>query len=178
MTEVSDKVEAEEKPDKIADKSTATAAEKHEDDSIKWREKYKFTKGELEAAKLKAESEKQELATKVETTAKERQMYEKKYIDAEVKAQAVAAGIKDIEFVKLIDTNEIKLDDKGNVIGVDKAISDLKTRKPDWFGAEKKTSTSSNADFVDKEKKMPLDARSMSKEEWQKNRSNYMAGHF
>lgn len=166
------------KPATKAEKAEKSeSAEKHDDDTIKWRAKYKVTKEELETIKAKTESEKLELTSKVETTFKERQMFEEKYINAEVKAHAVAAGIKDIEFVKLIDIKDVKLDDKGNIIGIDKAIADVKTRKPEWFGAEKKSSTSTNATFAEKETKTPMDARSMSKDDWKKNKSMYMAGH-
>lgn len=154
------------------------AVEKHEDDSIKWRSKYKVTKEELETFKARTESEKNELSQKVDTTSKERQMFEQKYVEAELKAHAVAAGIKDLEFVKLIDKAEIKLDDKGNLVGVEKAIADAKTRKPDWFGVEKKTSSSTNATFSEQETKKLLDGRTMSSEDWKKNKSRLMAGQF
>ncbi len=151
---------------------------KDDDDSIKWRAKYKVTKEQMETEKAKADIEKQELSSKVATNEKAKQMYEQKYIDAEIKAYAVAAGIRDIEFVKLIGKDDIKLDESGNVVGVEKAISELKTRKPDWFGSEKKTSSSSNASFAEKESKVPVDARSMSQEDWKKNKSKFMSGQF
>lgn len=166
-------VVASEKEVKAVEKEVA---EQKDDDSIKWRAKYKVTKEELETIKAQNDLEKKDLSSKVEATFKERQMYEEKYIDAEVKAHAVAAGIKDIEFVKLIDKGEIKLDDKGNLLGVDKAITDLKARKPDWFGSEKKLSSSNNAPFPEKGGAVPLDARSLSKEDWKKNRQKYMSG--
>lgn len=167
------KAEAE-KPVTKAEKAENT--EKHDDDTIKWRAKYKVSKEELETHKAKTETEKQELAAKVEKTSKERQMYEEKYINAEVKAHAVAAGIKDIEFVKLIDMKDVKVDEQGNVTGVDKAIADVKARKPEWFGSEKRASTSTNATFPDKETKTSMDARTLSKDDWKKNKSQYMAG--
>ena len=148
------------------------------DDIVKWKTQYKSAKEELEAIKLKSDSEKQELSSKFDSTAKEKSMFEQKYIEAEVKAHAVAAGIKDMEFVKLIDKGEIKLDEKGNIVGVNEAITALKTRKPDWFGSEKKTSSSTNADFANSSNKQPLDARSMSKDDWKKNKPSYMAGQF
>jgi len=149
------------------------------EDIAKWKSNFQTTKEELETVKTHSEKEKQELTSKVESTAKERQMYEEKYVHAEIKAQAVAAGIKDIDFVKLIDTAEVKIDDKGNVIGIDKAIADLKTKKPDWFGSERKASSSTNAPFADKETKTtPKHARDMSPEEWAKHKPAYMAGKF
>jgi len=164
--------------EKELDSKNNESSESKDDDSIRWRSKYKVTKEELETFKAKTESEKNELSSKVEKAAKEKSMYEEKYIEAEVKAHAVAAGIKDIEFVKLIDKKEIKLDDNGNLVGVEKAITDLKARKPDWFGMDKKTSSSSNAKFAEKEQKVPTDARSMSKEEWNRNKPKFMSGQF
>lgn len=149
------------------------------DEQIKWRAKYKDAKSELETAKIQADKERAELANKAESTEKARKMYEDKYIDSELKAQAVAAGIKDIDFVKLIDKEGVKLDENGNVTGIDKAISDVKSRKPQWFGEEKKTSTSTGAKFPDKTgEQKKVDARTMSKEDYQKNRATFMAGHF
>lgn len=153
-------------------------SERKDDDSIKWRSKYKVTKEELETIRAKSDSEKQELSSKVEANDKARQMYEQKYIEAEVKAHAVAAGIKDVEFVKLIDKANIKLDEKGNIVGVEDAINNLKTRKPDWFGVEKKVSSSGNHQFPENDKKVPIDARNMTKEEWNRNKHKFMSGQF
>ncbi|MDE2024915.1 MAG: hypothetical protein KGJ07_00300 [Patescibacteria group bacterium] len=160
------------------DEQSKETAEKKDDDSIKWRAKYKHTKEELETAKLKADSEKQELSSKMQQTDKAKQMYEQKYVEAEIKAHAVAAGIKDVEFVKLIDKADIKIDENGNLTGVEKAITDLKTRKPDWFGTEKKISSSGNQPFTGKDEPKPIDARKMSKEDWKKNKPQFMAGQF
>ena len=154
------------------------AQKRYEDDILKWKSEYKVTNEELETIKAKADSEKQELASKVENASKEKNVFEQKYIDAELKAQAVAAGIKDIDLVKLIDKKDIKLDENGNVTGIDTAITEFKTKKPDWFGSEKKVSTSSGSTLPDKTGVKPLDARTMSKEEWARNRQNAMAGRF
>jgi hypothetical protein len=163
----------------VKDKELKPEAQKrYEDDIIKWKSEYKVAKEELETTKVKSENEKTELASKIEATAKEKQMFEQKYIDSEIKAQAVAAGIKDIELVQLVPKGDIKLDEKGNVIGVEKAIADLKTRKPEWFGSEKKISSSSNSEIPEKGGKNKTDARTMTKDDWNKNRSRYMGGRF
>lgn len=154
------------------------AQKRYEDDISKWKQEYRTTKDELESVKTKTESEKNELAGKVDTLAKERKAFESKYINAEVKAQAIAAGIRDVEFVKLIESAEIKIDADGNVTGIDKAIKDLKERKPDWFGAEKKSSTSTNASFPNKEKTTVKTARDMTAEEWAKAKPKAMRGNF
>ena len=119
-------------------------ATKKLDDDIRWREKYKHTKGELESERLKTAAEKEAILNKVTETEKAKSMLETTLVETELTYAANAAGIKDAEFLKLLDRSEIKLVD-GKVQGVEKAITDLKTRKPDWFTTEKKTSTSSGA---------------------------------
>jgi hypothetical protein len=56
-------------------------------------------------------------------------------LDAELRAAATAAGIRDADFIPLIDRAGITVDDDGNVAGVDTAIAALKAKKPDWFAA-------------------------------------------
>lgn len=153
---------------------------KMSDEDIKWRAKYKMTKSEYEEAKLAAEKEKNELLSKVEATTKERHMLESKVIEAELKAHAVAAGIKDLDFIKLIDVKDVKMNEAGVVEGLDKLVQDFKARKPDLFGIDKKVSSSTNAPAGDK---MPtrmatIDARNMSKDDWKRNKSRYMRGNF
>lgn len=125
-------------------KETVTPASKLSDSDIKWRAKYKDTKEELETAKIQADKERKELASKVESTAKERGMIEQKWVEAEMKAEAIAAGLKDLELTKLIDTSTVKVND-GKIEGLKEAIEAFKTRKPEYFGSDKKSSSSSNA---------------------------------
>lgn len=147
------------------------------DKDIKWRARYKLAKEESETLKAKIDSEKAELNTKLVNTTKERQVYESKFIDAELKAHAISAGITDIELVQLIDKTNVKLDEQGNLQGVKEAIAEFKTKKPHFFGSEKKMNTSSGAKFPEDTKPVPVDARKMSKEDWNKNKSSYMAGY-
>lgn len=55
-------------------------------------------------------------------------------LDAEIKVAAQAAGIVDLDLIPLLDKTNIKIDDDGNVTGVTEAITDLKTKKPAFFG--------------------------------------------
>lgn len=153
---------------------------KMSDDDIKWRAKYKMTKSEYEESKLAAEKEKNDLLSKVEATTRERQMLEKKVIEAELKAQAVAAGIKDIDFIKLIDLKDVKMNEAGAVEGLDKLVHDFKARKPDLFGVDKKASSSTNFPSANSGAAAAsgIDARKLPRDEWKKNRSRYMAGNF
>lgn len=116
------------------------------DNEIRWREKYKLNKSELEAERAKAESEKQRSLEQVTEMSVRIKNMEQTVIDTEVQRAATAAGIRDLEFVKLIDKSQIKMVD-GKIEGAETAINELKTRKPDWFNAEKKANTSSGANF-------------------------------
>ncbi|HEV2917613.1 MAG TPA: hypothetical protein VGW78_07770 [Candidatus Babeliales bacterium] len=159
------------------DKSDVT---KMSDADIKWREKYKLSKEELERTKLLSEKDKKELQGKIESASKDLKMLESKVIEAELKAQAVAAGIKDIDFVKLIDLKDVKMNEAGVIEGIDKTLQDFKARKPDLFGVDKKFSSSTNAPASSgsSSNPAPVNARNLSNDDWKKNRSRYMAGNF
>jgi hypothetical protein len=68
---------------------------------------------------------------------------EKRIVATEMKIAAKAAGILDLDFLKLIDTSTIKLDDKGDVSIPADFWEKAKTAKPTFFtpatGAEKGT---------------------------------------
>lgn len=149
------------------------------DGDIKWRAKYKLAKEELESAKLKTESEKQAILDKVTETEKAKSMLEISLIDTAVTHAATSAGIKDTEFLKLLDKGEIKVVN-GKVEGIDKAISDLKTRKPEWFTTEKKTSTSTGAP-INRESATAtthIDAWSLTKEQFTAEKSKLTKGRY
>jgi hypothetical protein len=61
------------------------------------------------------------------------QALQTKLIDAEIKAEAAAAGLVDMDLLPLIDKATIKFDDAGAIIGVKEAIDAKKAAKPDWF---------------------------------------------
>lgn len=96
----------------------------------KAREELETTKAALAAAqadidgKLKAENEK---ATVRITKMQQR------VIESDLKAQAVAAGLEDLDLLPLLDRSGIKMDDDGNVTGIKEAIESFKAKKPDYF---------------------------------------------
>jgi len=145
------------------------------DGDIKWRAKYKVTKDELETERAQIAKERQELASKIDTTFKEKQTVEQRWIEAELKAQAIAAGIKDLDLVKLIDKSQIKVGQNG-IEGLQQVIESFKTSKPDFFGADKKFSSSSNAPFPEETKTKPVSARDMSAEEFAKAKQQIYSG--
>lgn len=144
---------------------------------IKTRAQLKVTREELETVKAKSELEKKELASKIESADKEKHSLHRKLIDSELKAHAVAAGITDIDFVKLIDSSNLKLDEKGNIEGLQKAVDDFKAAKPSLFKAEKKSSSTNNQKFPEEEtKSSPVDAYKLSDADYQKNKDLLLAG--
>ena len=182
MSDVKDEKSSDEKlePEKKVDAKEAAEVEKLDDDSIRWRAKYKMSKSQLEEFKLATEGEKKELLTKFEASQKKELVMQDKLIDAKLEAQAIAAGIRDIELVKLIDKSNLKLNENGEVEGLTDAVNAFKTRKPDFFGAEKKTSTSSNASFGSgaDTKVSKLNARDLKDDDWKRNKTKYMSGNF
>ena len=143
MTEAVAEVKASET---IAAVKAAEAKEtgKMSNDDIKWREKYKLEKAEVEALKASAEKDKQAIIEKASAVESRNKMLENKLLDSELKSQAQAAGLSDLDFVQLIDKKDIKVVD-GKVEGVEQAINDFKTRKPDLFRTAKQTQTAKAA---------------------------------
>jgi hypothetical protein len=144
MTEAATAAEGAEVIPAAAKAAEAKEVGKMSDADIKWREKYKLEKAEVEALKASAEKDKQAIIEKASAAEQRNKMLEDKLLDAELKSQAQAAGLSDLDFVQLIDKKDIKVVD-GKVEGVDKAINDFKTRKPDLFRAAKQTQTAKSA---------------------------------
>ena len=78
-------------------------------------------KTQAEVNKIKAQTDK--LAAKI--------------IDATIKAAAAAAGLSDPDLLghSFFDRSSIKVDDDGNVTGVDEMFNSVKEKKPEWFKA-------------------------------------------
>lgn len=150
------------------------------DNDIKWRSKYKSKNAEFEDFKNLSLKEKEDLLTKVNTENQRRSQMENQLIDAKIEAIAVSAGLKDIELIKLIDKKDIKLSENGEVVGINEAITAFKARKPEYFGSEKRVSTSSNAavNTGTNVKPQSKNAWDLTKDDWKANKSRYMSGNF
>jgi hypothetical protein len=112
---------------------------------IKHREQLKEAIKENEILKIAAEKEKKELLDKAASSDQAAKAMRDKYALAELKAQAVAAGLADIDCIKMMDTTSLEVGEDGNVKGVSEIITAFKTAKPHLFGDEKKSSSSTNA---------------------------------
>lgn len=133
---------------------------------IKWRAHAKTLAEENESLKSTLAKEKAELLSKIDHSAKAQKDLQKKVLDAEIKAHAVAAGLQDLDFVKMIDVQNIVVKEDGSIEGIQKAVEDLKMAKPILFGAEKKTSSSKGATLPNKTQEPVIDAFKMSDEEY------------
>ena len=103
-----------------------------------WR--LKATEAEKKATDLQAATD---LATKTakDTAETAKKDADARVIRAEIKAAAVAAGMVDLDGLKLADLSKVTLKDDGTVEGVDVMLTEFKTAKPYLFGTP---NTSSN----------------------------------
>ena len=71
---------------------------------------------------------------------------DQRIIRAELKAEALKAGMVDLDGLKLADLSKVKLNDAGEVEGADALMTELKKSKPYLFGTPGTTSnTTTNA---------------------------------
>ena len=65
---------------------------------------------------------------------------EKRIIHAELKAEAVKAGMIDLDGLKLIEATDIGIDEDGSALGAAAAMTQLRRDKPWLFGAPRSSS--------------------------------------
>lgn len=97
---------------------------------------------------------------------------EQRIIRAELKALAVKAGIVDLDGLKLVELDKVKLDDKGEVEGADALIEGLKKAKPYLFTAPGSSSTQPPPGHSENK---PKSAMEMDDAEYQKARADAVA---
>ena len=85
-------------------------------------------------------------------------------IRSELKAEAIRAGMVDLDGLKLMETGGLTLDAKGEVAGASELMRELKRNKPWLFGG---ASSSSTARAPAAQPPRPKLANEMSVEEWQ-----------
>jgi len=88
-------------------------------------------------------------ALRARTEALERQLAtvqheaESRLIGAELRTQAMRAGIIDLDGLKLLGANDVRVNERGEVDGAAEAITALKRAKPWLFGTATSSSTAS-----------------------------------
>lgn len=165
---------SEEENKQAGNTAAAEKVENLKDSDIKWRAKYKSTKAELEELKVQLEKDKRDLSEKIALTERSQKSAHERVIQAELKAEAVAAGLNDLDLLKLIDTSSVKMDEKGQVVGLKEAISEFKTKKPAYFGSERKTSSSAGAETQGNTEVSQFNAKTASREEYEKEKARLL----
>lgn len=150
------------------------------DSDIRWRAKYKGAREEIENLKIQTEKEVRDLQQNLNSALNNKKLFEQNLIEAKLEAKAISHGIMDTELVKLIDKSNLKLNEDGSIEGLEEAINDFKSKKPNFFGSDKKSSSSKNSTFTaeNKSESKLIDAHSLSKEEWEKQQKRLLAGRF
>lgn len=121
---------------------------------------------ESEAKRWKAESDAAvEAATKAGTD---------RLMRAELKAEAIKAGIADLEFLKLADLSKLKLNDAGEIEGAEAFFVKMKADKPAWFAARDSTSSTAKPPSDDGGKK--FDARTATEAEYEAAKRKLISG--
>ena len=105
------------------------------------------TAAKAETAKAKKDADDAIAAAKTEADAKvtaAQTAANERIIRAELKAEAIKAGMIDLDGLKLLDTSKVTIGDDGEVKIPDKFFEEAKVAKP-WLFAAAGTSTSSTA---------------------------------
>ena len=89
-------------------------------------------------------------------------------IRAELRAEAVRAGMLDLDGLKLVDASRIKVGESGEVEGAAELMRELRRSKPWLFGS---ASSSSTAAAPPAQPPKPKLATEMNFDEWQKARA-------
>jgi len=93
-------------------------------------------------------------------------------LTAKLETAAVAAGIRDLDLIKLVDSSLIKVGEDGSIRGINEAIEALKETKPFLFGEEKKSSSTANPTSPKPSKNAVLDFSSMSAQDFKNYRNS------
>ncbi len=87
---------------------------------------------ETEMTRLRTESQQRETAAREAGTSTANKV-KQRAVEAELKAAAAIAGLRDADLLPLIDRTGVAIDDDGNVTGVDAAVTAFKAKKPEYF---------------------------------------------
>lgn len=92
-------------------------------------------------------------------------------IRGELKAEAVRAGMVDLDGLKLADLSSVTVDERGSVVGAAAVMTALRRAKPWLFGGANSSSTASVPPAEAPRGRMAME---MSHEEWQAGRRALM----
>lgn len=121
----------------------------------------------LSALKLRAQSLEQQLVDLQKDS-------DARVIRAELKAEALHAGMIDLDGLKLVDVASLRLNDKGDVEGTAQLMVQLKRSKP-WLFAGASTSSATRAPAAQPPRQKR--ATEMTDEEYREARAALLRGH-
>lgn len=128
--------------DRIDDQHVTGAGEAPGEEAVDWRARAEAAETELDAARRESEAQLKR---------------------AELKVEAVRAGMIDLDGLKLVDADQVTLDGKGGVSNAAAVIETVKRSKPWLFGAP---SSSSSAAAPPADPPRTRHAREMTDAEW------------
>lgn len=129
-------------PDVLAaERRAREAAEKQLADERKAREELERKEAERERKRLEDEGQWRELAERetARADAAHRQAADRtrevdqRIMTSELKARLAVEGVDDLDFHVLADRSKLRVNERGDVEGLDDCVADLKTRKPSIF---------------------------------------------
>jgi len=106
-----------------------------------WRLKAQQLEKERDDHKTAAEKATQEAEGKIKEA---HTAAEQRVIRAELKAEALKAGMVDLDGLKLADLSKVKINEAGEVEGAAELMEELKKGKPYLFGSTQNSSTPGN----------------------------------
>lgn len=107
----------------------------HEGEAAKAREEMEAARRERDETAAKARKDAQA------AIAEARRAADVRIVQAELKAAALAAGMIDVEGLKLLDTSDVELNEEGNLVIPASLFADAKKAKPWLFGQASTSST-------------------------------------
>ena len=91
---------------------------------------------------------------------------DERLLRAELKAAAVKAGLVDMDVLKLVDISPLKLNENGEIEGLDKLVEDFKKTKPHFFGAAGASTSAPGTKPAPKGGNDPVDVTKMSPQDY------------
>jgi hypothetical protein len=92
-----------------------------------------------------------------------RRDYEARLLQANLRTEAVRAGMIDLDGLKLVDPTSVKVDNEGNIIDGKALMATLRKQKPWLFGAMSSSGTTPTPSSAPVKQKMAID---MNEEEY------------
>lgn len=140
---------------------------------VRYREEARIAVGERESARAAAIRDRDEAVAAVRADASGR------LIQAELKSQAIQAGIVDLDGLRLAEIDGLSVNEAGDVQGAEEAIASLRKHKPYLFAVDRSGMATGTTAQLQRPpspaQPSTVDARSLSREAWQAERDRLLS---